>query len=337
MGLGILPAAQAEFRCLFPALLPPGRASVQLKITDANITSKEYWTPRGLCCSYAIRHLVARMKVAVFSDVQGNLPAFEATIEDIKAWGPELVVMDGDLISRGPNSPECLDLFETLRSEGWLPVRGNHEDFVLYCQSCPPDGPIDAQLRQFADWTGERLGTRTALLHDWPDHLCFQGPHETSWVHVTHGTLAGNRDGISRSVGDERLTGKLPLDVELFVTAHTHKPLLRHYQGVDIVNVGSVGSPFDGDPRSSYGRLEYRQSGWHAEIRRLSYDRGRAARDFEDSGFLDQTGPLGQLIFEEWRQARLLMPIWKREYRPAVLSGQTTLEASIRELLRSLD
>jgi predicted phosphodiesterase len=277
------------------------------------------------------------MKVAVFSDVQGNLPALETAVEDIQAWHPDLVVMNGDLISRGPNSPECLTLFDSLRGQGWLPVRGNHEDFVLYCQSTPPEGPIDAQLRQFADWTGQRLGSLTALLQDWPDHLCFQGPREPSWVHVTHGTLAGNRDGISQSVGDERLAGKLPLDVALFVTAHTHKPLLRQYQGVDIINVGSVGSPFDGDPRSSYGRLEYRQSGWHAEIRRLSYDRGRAERDFEDSGFLDQTGPLGRLIFEEWRRARLLMPVWKRQFRPAVLSGQITLEESIGTLLDSLE
>jgi predicted phosphodiesterase len=276
------------------------------------------------------------MKVAVFSDVQGNLPALETTVEDILAWSPDLVVMNGDLISRGPTSPDCLALFESLRPSGWLPIRGNHEDFVLHCQGCPPTDPLDAQIRRFADWAGEQLGSSTRVIHGWPDHLCFQGPREPSWVHVTHGTLAGNRDGISQSVGDDRLAGKLPLDVALFVTAHTHKPLLRRYQGVDIVNVGSVGSPFDGDPRSSYGQLEFRGNAWHTRIRRLGYDRVRAERDFEDSGFLDQTGPLGRLIYEEWRRAQLLMPIWKRQYRPAVLAGQLTLQESVADLLASL-
>lgn len=276
------------------------------------------------------------MKVAVFSDVQGNLPALETTVEDILSWSPDLVVMNGDLISRGPTSPDCLALFESLRPSGWLPIRGNHEDFVLHCQGCPPTDPLDAQIRRFADWTGEQLGSSTRVIHGWPDHLCFQGPREPSWVHVTHGTLAGNRDGISQSVGDDRLAGKLPLDVALFVTAHTHKPLLRRYQGVDIVNVGSVGSPFDGDPRSSYGRLEFRGNAWHSQIRRIAYDRVRAERDFEDSGFLDQTGPLGRLIYEEWRRAQLLMPIWKRQYRPAVRAGQLTLQQSVADLLASL-
>ncbi len=80
------------------------------------------------------------MKVAVFSDVQANLPAMEAAIEHIEGWQPDLVVMAGDLINRGPDSAGCLALFDRKRREaGWLPVYGNHEVWVQHCGQAEND------------------------------------------------------------------------------------------------------------------------------------------------------------------------------------------------------
>ena len=277
------------------------------------------------------------MKVAVFSDVQGNLPAMQVAVEHILSWRPELVVMNGDLVNRGPNSLACLELFEQLRRElGWLPLRGNHEDFVLGCGREPATSPIDADMRRFADWTCHRLGERIGLIDTWPDHLCFHAPGADRWVHVTHGTLLGNRDGISQSVPDERLREKIPEDIDVFVTAHTHKPLSRRFGATQILNVGSVGSPFDGDIRASYGQLQFRDGRWHTRIIRLPYDRGRTEREFRESGFMDQGGPLAAVIYEEWRRAELLMPHWHGRYRDAVLDGQIGLEQAVREFLDGL-
>ena len=65
------------------------------------------------------------MRVAVFSDVQANIQAMEVVTDDIQRWGPDLVIMAGDLVNRGPSNLECVQLFHRLRSErGWLPVQG---------------------------------------------------------------------------------------------------------------------------------------------------------------------------------------------------------------------
>lgn len=277
------------------------------------------------------------MKLAVFSDVQGNLPAMEAAVEHICAWRPDLVILNGDLVNRGPSSTDCLNLFEELRSsEGWLPVRGNHEDYILHCGTCAPESDLDASLRRFADWTTQQLGDLAESLRDWPDHLCLHGP-ANDWVHVTHGSLAGNRIGISARIPDEELPRRVPEDVDLFVVAHTHKPLEREFRGVRILNVGSVGSPFDGDPRSCYGRIEHRNSGWKTELVRLEYDRGRTERDFRQSGFLDQGGPIAGVIFEEWRRARMLMPMFKARYRELLIEGKISVEQAVQELLSNID
>ncbi len=191
-------------------------------------------------------------------------------------------------------------------------------------------------MRRFADWTRAEIGEHVDLLADWPDPLCFHPPGSSQWVHVTHGTLAGNRDGISQSVSDESLSGKLPEDIALFVTAHTHKPLQRTLGSLHILNVGSVGSPFDGDPRASYGQLEWRGTRWHTRIVRVGYDRKRAEKEFHDSGFFDHGGPLAAIIFEEWRRARLMMPHWNRRYLNAVRNGDIDLDEAVSDFLKNV-
>jgi putative phosphoesterase len=276
------------------------------------------------------------MKIAVFSDVQGNLPAMEVAVEHIRAWGPDLVIMNGDLVNRGPSSAECLDLFQALRrSAGWLPVRGNHEDYVLHCGEHPPHSALDAAMRQFADWTLARLGARTRWLCDWPDHLCIQGP-DNDWIHVTHGTLLGNRDGISASVPDRALAARVPEQADLFVVGHTHKPLERRFRSTRIVNAGSVGSPFDGDVRASYAQIEFRDHRWYTHIVRLDYDRARTEWDFRKSGFLEQGGPLAGFIFEEWRRAALLMPQLRQRYLQPLVRGDVALDEAVRKFLSDL-
>ena len=278
------------------------------------------------------------MKVAVFSDVQGNLPAMEVAVEHILAWDPDLVVMDGDLVNRGPSSAACLDLFETLHcGHGWLPVLGNHEVWVLRCARQAPATALEAEMRRFADWTLAQLGARAQTLEAWPDHLTLHAPGDPAWVHVTHGTMAGNRDGISASVPDADLAAKLPPDLALFVTAHTHKPLERRLGTTRILNVGSVGSPFDGDPRASYAQLEHRGGNWETRIIRLAYDRGRTERDFHDSGMLEEGGALAPILFEEWRRARGLMSQWRSHHEPAVLAGERPLAAAVAAFLAGLD
>ncbi|NEX22530.1 metallophosphoesterase family protein [Thiorhodococcus mannitoliphagus] len=278
------------------------------------------------------------MKIAIFSDVQGNLPAMEEAVSRIGAWDPDMVIMDGDLVNRGPSSLACLERFDDLRrTHGWLPVKGNHEAWILRCAREAPRDALDEALRRFADWTYQQVRPRLDALQDWPDHLCFNGGDDSSWVHVTHGTMASNRQGITTSVSDDDVRAAMPEDVSLFVTAHTHRPLLRFVDGTPVLNVGSVGSPFDGDPRGSYALLELRASGWHWDIIRFDYDRAQAERDFHDHGFIEGGGPLARILFEEWRRAHLLMPTWRRDFEPAVLAGERPLQPAVDAFLASID
>ncbi len=274
------------------------------------------------------------MKVAIFSDVQANLPALHTAVAHILAWQPDMVIMAGDLVNRGPSSLACVEYFDDLRHRhGWLPITGNHETWMLRCAYEPPATGVEAELHQFATWTFAQLRPRLDALVDWPDHLCFHGAHEDSWVHVTHASMINNRFGITTNATDAQLQLALPPDVALFVTAHTHRPSQRLINGVPVLNVGSVGSPFDGDVRGSYAQLEWHHHAWHSTIIRFDYDRAQAERDFWELGFLDGGGPVARILFEEWRQARPLMARWRQEYEPAVLAGATSADAAVSAFL----
>ena len=279
------------------------------------------------------------MKVAVLSDVQANLPPMETVVDHILDWNPDLVISNGDLVNRGPNSLACLRLFESLREQHhWIALRGNHEDYTLHCSNTEAGYGLEASLRQFTDWTVLQLGEAISQLEKWPDHFCFHAPNNPqSWVHITHGTLAGNRYGVLKQSKDSELAESIPAGLDVFVTAHTHRPLIRQLGLTQIINVGSAGSPFDGDKRASYGQLSYYNGTWKTEVIRLTYDRKKTEKAYFNSGFLDEGGPMARLIFEEWRRAQGIMPQWHRYIRDLSLKEDGDLQNALEIFLNRMN
>lgn len=272
------------------------------------------------------------MKLAVLSDIHGNLPALEAVTEDLLRWQPDRVVINGDLINRGPNSLACLRLLQRVFADVEL-VRGNHEDFVLTCTASDYDQDHPAfELRRFAHWTHSQLGaamTEVAQWHDHIDDMALAG----GTLHITHASRRGKRDGISLRTSDDELPEKLGERRALFITSHTHKPLVRQFEETLIVNTGSVGSPSDHDARAAYGRFRFDGSRWSAEVMRLDYDHARAQRDFHTSGFLEEGGPLTRLMLEELRHARVFVGPWNERYLQAVQAGTIDVASAVRQFL----
>lgn len=276
------------------------------------------------------------MKIAVLSDIHGNIPALESVLEDILQWQPDDVIVNGDVVNRGPYSLAALRLLSRILPQARL-LSGNHETFVLYAADHPlQEADPEYDLRRFAQWTAEQLGP--AVLEEirlWRDHIDLEGLEHGSSFHVTHGSRKGNRDGISLKTPDEELPGKLGTPRDLFVVSHTHKAMRRSFNGKLIVNTGSVGQPLDEDSRSAYGRFSFHNGQWQAEIRRVSYDKQRAERDFHDSGFLEAGGPIAQLIFREHRDNQMYVGPFMHEYLSSIKQGEITVAQAVEQYLAS--
>ncbi|MCP4417763.1 MAG: metallophosphoesterase family protein [Chloroflexi bacterium] len=279
------------------------------------------------------------MKIAVISDIHGNIPAMQTVIADIEKWRPDRVVVDGDIVNRGPRSRDCLQwVLDKQDKEGWEIVRGNHEDYILECDSvnAPISGP-EFEVSRFAHWTYQQLTEYLSALANLPESCSIFAP-DGSEMRIVHGSMRDNRDGVYTETKDDELRKQIAPAPRIFVTGHTHRPLIRHVDDTTVVNIGSVGASFDSDRRLCYGRFTWNASkGWDVELVRLSYDFARLEQDYKTSGFLDGAGPLAQLMLVEHRRASGLVYRWASRFQSSVLAGEISMEASVRMVLEDED
>jgi putative phosphoesterase len=276
------------------------------------------------------------MKLAVLADIHANFAALQTVAEHIEAWRPDLVIVAGDVINRGPRPMECLRFVQNKQqTQGWLTVRGNHEDYVIrYTQPDSPTG-LKFEIYRNAYWTYQQLDGDVSALETMPFQQSFCAP-DGQEICVTHASIRGNRDGIYLETSDEELRRQIQPQAGLFCVGHTHRPLVRRIDGTLVVNVGAAGLPFDGDNRACYGQMSWQQGEWQAEIVRLDYDRPQTERDFVDSGFMAEGGALAPLIMDEFHTAQSRLYQWTEKYQAQVLDRKIMLEESVREFLREL-
>lgn len=277
------------------------------------------------------------MKVAVLADIHGNLPALLVVAANIETWQPDMVVVAGDVVNRGPRPKECLQLVqEKQQGSGWLVVRGNHEDYVLaQARSDKPRSGPEYEIALNGLWTYQQLNGNVSALEQMPFQISLPGQIDEQ-VRIVHASMQGNRAGIYPETSLPELRQMIAPPPAVLAVGHTHRPLIRLVDDTLVVNVGSVGMPFDGDGRASYGRLTKVQGRWQAEIIRLDYDRAETERDFFEMDFIPNAGDLARIMLVEFRQARSYIYTWVTDYQPAVLAGQLSVADSVNEYLAKI-
>ena len=193
--------------------------------------------------------------LAVLYDVHGNLPALEAVIADAEAAGADGWILGGDYALFGGWPAETVERLRALERASW--VRGNGERWTSDPDAAP-DNPIVPGAVAFS---------RTALDDATIDDLAslpFSLPCEG--ILVCHGSPLSDVDSFAPEDDghdEELLDGA---DARRVLFGHTHLPFARTSEGgVELVNPGSVGMPFDGDHRAAYavvhddGRVEHRR------------------------------------------------------------------------------
>jgi predicted phosphodiesterase len=234
-------------------------------------------------------------RLALLSDVHANLPALEAIAADIDRHSPDAVYVLGDMINGCAWPAETLDF---IVARGWPMLIGNHDDAVLQLGTARME-PRYGDREYYATlwWTRARLApAHVALLKSLPMELsvAFAGALPVRLLHGLPGNFfAGFRpDSPARWI--ERQLAAIPEST--VADGHTHFPMERRVGRWQIVNTGSAGAPFDGDPRPSYAVLDSGGAGWQVTIRRVDYDRGRVEAGYRASGLAEEGGVLGVMF-----------------------------------------
>jgi predicted phosphodiesterase len=211
------------------------------------------------------------VRVAVVSDVHGNLPALEAVLADLGTV--DAILGCGDFVGYYPDAAEVVD---RLRAAGVAAVRGNHELMALGRRPVPPERAayyaIDATRRALSADHLAWLGALPASLERRWDGLAIEVRHASPWDEDTY--LYPDRPELRRIA--------LPPDRWLLL-GHTHHPMrVRCGEGF-VLNPGSVGQPRDWDPRAAYGLLDTARGTW--EQRRVGYAHAAYQRRLEALGW----------------------------------------------------
>ncbi len=274
------------------------------------------------------------MKIAVLTDIHANYIALETVYDHLSHWHPDLVLVAGDTVNRGPRSQDCLQfVLQKEREEGWILIRGNHEEYVIdrAHPADPKSGPLyDMYLP--VHFTYQQLNRDISDLTRLPEMYSFVHQQKGE-VRMAHASMHGNRDGVYPETRTAELRRKIAPPPAVFVTGHTHRPFVCWLDGSLVINAGSVGLPFDGDTRPSYAQITHLNGQWRGEIIRLPYDLQQAERDFITTGFLDQAGPLAELIILELRWGYSQLFQWSSIYADPILKGLITVEEATREFL----
>lgn len=233
------------------------------------------------------------MRIAVMSDIHGNLEAFTQCLNDIARLKIDRIFNLGDAIGYGPQPEEVLCLLE---KRGIPNILGNHELAVIdkdFRSDFSPEAIKSLeQTLNYLTSASLRYIENLSFYREMEGALMVHGcPPDSSTVYLNHLSLSE----IRKTFGANRF--------DIAFAGHTHRLMLMRYDGKDlefdqlhedtiqlkpgyrhIINAGAVGQPRDSDPRAKYVIWDNHRN--TLEIRRVVYDVARTAQKIRERGFV---------------------------------------------------
>src|SRR5260370_14066652 len=180
------------------------------------------------------------MRIAIVSDIHGNLPAFEAVLADLRQTAPDLIFHGGDLAHAGASPADVVD---RIRDLAWPGVLGNTDEMLFGAESleecakqAPKLQPLCAALRDMASATCEMLGEeRLSWLRDLPRSQIRSG---LALVHASPENLW--RAPMPEATDAELESVYKALGRPVAVYGHIHRPFIRAVAGMILSHTRNV-------------------------------------------------------------------------------------------------
>ena len=233
------------------------------------------------------------MKLAVISDIHGNLFALEKVLEDIEHEKCDNIVCLGDLAMAGPEPDKTVELVKQM---DWDVVQGNTDKMIVefnedMYNALKGQIPIMANaLRNDVEVISDE---NKEYLKNLPENLEIN--INNTPILLVHGSPRRNNEDISPDLPLEKVEEMIEgTDARLILCGHTHLPCgYQTNSGKTVVNVGSVGRPFTEKPVSCYAIVTFDEIGFGVEHKFVEYDNVSASetlakRNFEGSDKLAQ-------------------------------------------------
>ena len=248
------------------------------------------------------------MRIALLSDIHGNLVALDAVLDDMRRHGPfDQIVVAGDLVWSGPWPAEVID---RVRGLGAVAIQGNTDAFFLRGAGETPMGKSEDRFASHLAWMIERLGQERV---DYLINLPFSyrvSPAAGRDLLVVHANPIDLTQPMPPHLSGDDLDellltedGREP-DWQALAFGHIHVPYTRQWRDRLLIDVASAGLPMDGDQRAAYAILTWDGQAWCAEHHRVYYAVPVVAHEMRTSGM-----PRGKHFAERLMAASYSKPL----------------------------
>lgn len=202
--------------------------------------------------------------LAVLYDIHGNLPALEAVLADAAQAGADRYVLGGDYALFGAWPAETVLRLRGLDAT-W--IRGNGERWTARPADAPEDEVVQGAIRASREDLGEGLVGELAALPE---------QYAAGDARYCHASPRSDVRALFPAPGDDEAELLDDVHEDRLVCGHIHLQFRRRSPeaGIEVVNPGSVGMPFDGDPRAGYALVG---DDGDLELRRVTYDYAASA------------------------------------------------------------
>lgn len=244
------------------------------------------------------------MRIAVFSDIHGNLVALEAALTAIQGDRPDGMLCLGDVTVFGPQPQKTVECLQTLDCSF---VMGNTDAFALDPAPLEKRDEDSQRIEAIETWCAEQLTdeSKTFLRSFQPTITLGLAPGKALLGY--HGSPRSFHDPVESITSDEQMTTFFgSRHTAVMAGGHTHTVMLRHYRGALVINPGSVGVPYAYDSSgqaynpayAEYALVDDRAGQINITFRRVPYDLARLRQTIFASGM-----PHADWYARDWRSA----------------------------------
>jgi putative phosphoesterase len=231
------------------------------------------------------------MKIAVISDIHGNMEALNAVVADIEKENCQKILILGDLAMAGPEPDETIDFIKTLINQKDVEIiQGNTDEMIVKATGLPDDvyTPPSSVMADALKYAQEVISDENKdFLSQLPPQKSLK-IGETS-ILMVHGSPRKNNEDILPAKPIETIKPMIEgIEEDIIFCGHTHLPAGYQVDKQTIVNDGSVGRPFTEEPKACYVVMDIpdlSQNEFVIEHKFVNYDTKTAAEKLRKRPF----------------------------------------------------
>lgn len=229
------------------------------------------------------------MKIAIISDIHGNMLALNEVLEDIKFENCDKIFCLGDIAMAGAEPNEAINKIKELQSENFIVIQGNTDEMIANFDKIPKVTFMDDSLPMM-----NALKSDIELISD-ENILFLKNLKKQKEIEIfgtkillVHGSPRRNNEDISPNLTLEQVEEMLKdTNANIIFCGHTHMPCgYQTNTRQTVVNAGSVGRPLTQNPKSCYAILNLFEDGsFEVEHKFVSYDNQKASEMLRNRGY----------------------------------------------------